>query len=310
MARRKTNSVEVLAAIADFRLMSATQLSIYFGVKKQATWNNIRKLLSDNLIKEFRKETGRSRGRPEWMYSLTERGVNVLRENGILNQDPGDKFVLAENLGATTEHQLLQNWFRLHLVYADRQNKVLFENIPTNSSLYWQGSGYTNLYYHCRAFTTSKGKEITVIPDLVFRTLDPISGKSLLFFVEIDRGTENLMSPDRKHKNDIFGKICNYLYYWDNNVYKQYEQVWNCTFKGFRVLFVANNTKNSARLCRLVSDLGRYSNFVWVTDMPALFNSGIGGDIWYPGGQMIEPANSILGKLAFECPIANIKYHA
>ena len=116
----------MLSVIADYRLMSATQLSIYFGITKQAVWKNIRKLSSCCLIKEIQKEFGRSRGRPEAMYGLTELGVQDLRNKGILNQDPDNKLVLADNLEAV-EHQILQNWFRLHLVEANRQNKVLFE---------------------------------------------------------------------------------------------------------------------------------------------------------------------------------------
>ena len=118
------------------------------------------------------------------------------------------------------------------------------------------------------------------------------------------------MKPDRQSQGDISGKIVNYMYYWDSNTYKQYEQVWNCKFDGFRVLFVANNVKNGARLCRLVGNFGNYSNFVWVTDMSALFDLGVGGHIWYPGGQRGSYHESILGSLAFECPIADIKYHA
>jgi hypothetical protein len=215
---------------------------------------------------------------------------------------------MADNL-PHLEHQIMQNWFRLHLVNANRQNKVLFEDIPTNSSLYWQGSNYKNLYYDCQPFTTAKGKKIKVIPDIVTRSFDRKSGKSLLFFVEIDRGTENLMSPDRKYQHDISGKIINYMYYWAGDVYKRYEQVWKCEFNGFRVLFVANNTKNCARLCDIISNLGDRTNFVWVTDIESLFRFGVGGQIWYPGGQRDISTESILGSLAFDRPIADIKYN-
>ena len=142
------------------------------------------------------------------------------------------------------------------------------------------------------------------------RSFDKTSDKSLLFFVEIDRGTENLMNPDRNCHGDISGKIINYMYYWASDAYKQYEQVWNCKFHGFRVLFVANNTKNCARLCRVVSNFGDHNDFVWVTDIEALFNSGIGGYIWYPGGQRSSQPDSIVGKLAFDCSFPKIKYNA
>ena len=309
MARIKTKSIKMLSVIADYRLMSATQLSVYFGITKQAVWNNIRKLHSTGAIKEIQKEFGRSRGRPEAMYGLTELGVQDLRKKGILNQDPDNKFVLADNLKAV-EHQILLNWFRLHLAGANRQNKVLFEDVPTNSSLYWKDNDHKKLYYDCQPFTTAAGKEITLIPDLAMRTIDRDSGKSLLFFVEIDRGTENLKGPDRTYQRDITGKIINYMYNWGGDIYKLYEQVWKCKFNGFRVLFVANTPKNCTRLCDVVSNLGDLCNFVWITDIEALFDAGIGSHIWYAGGVRSSCRQSILDSLAFDSPIANIKYNS
>ena len=307
MAYRKTNLLKVLTAIADYRLMSATQLSVYFDTKKDATWRHIRKLLSKGAIKELQRQFGRGRGRPEAMYSLTELGVNDLRKKGILNDDPDNKFVLADNLKAV-EHQILQNWFRLNLINANRQNKVSFEDIPCNSSLYWQNNGYKGLYYDCLPFTTESGKGIRFFPDIVFKDHSKADNKSLLYFVEIDRGTENLSSPDRKNHNDITGKIINYMYYWQGDHYKRYEQVWKCKFQGFRVLFVANNTKNCTRLCDAVSSLGDRCNFVWITDIKSVFDTGIGGHIWYEGGARSRNRKSILDSLAFDSPIADIKY--
>lgn len=311
MAGKRTNITKILTAIADYRLMSATQLSIYFGITKQAVWKNIRKLISSGSIKELQKEIGRSRGRPESMYSLTELGANDLRNKGILghDNDEDNKFLMADNL-PHIEHQILQNWFRLHLVYANRQNKVKFEDIPTNSSLYWRGNNHRKLHYHYPPFTTLSSKQIDFLPDVVFRTLEKTTGKSLLFFVEIDRGTENLMSPDRKSQGYISDKITNYMYYKAYRVYKHYEQVWDCKFEGFRLLFVANNSKRCARLCEVIGSFEQYNRFIWATDLEKLFDSGIGGYIWYPGGQMIVPADSILGRLAFDCPFPKIKYYS
>ena len=93
--------------------------------------------------------------------------------------------MLADNLEAV-EHQILQNWFRLHLVNANRQNKVTFEDIPCNSSLYWQDNDYKGLYYDNQPFTTESGNEIKFFPDIVFKDYAKADNKSLLFFVEID----------------------------------------------------------------------------------------------------------------------------
>ena len=310
MSSKKADAIKILTALADYRLLSATQLSIYFGISKEAVWKHVRKLLSASLIKLFRKEIGRSRGRPESMYSLTNKGIEVLRKNEILNLDKNNKFVLADNL-EFIQHQIFQNWFRLHLVNANHEGKIFFEDIPTNSSLYWKGSNHTSLYYRYELITsTSDDKEIRFFPDIIFKCFEKTSGRNLLFFVEIDRGTENSMNPDRKHQGDIAGKIINYMRCWNCNSYKQYEQIWKCKFNGFRLLFVANSTERCANLCRLVSEFDSYSDFVWIADAGALFKSGIGGHIWYPGGRREAPLDSILGKFAFEFPIPEIKYHA
>lgn len=309
MFSKKINSVKMLTALADYRLVSAEQLSVHFGLKKYSVWKHLRKLEETHMAKVFRKETGRSKGRPEAMWCLTKAGIEVLRENEILSTDLDNKYILAENL-VFFEHQILQNWFRLHLVHANLQNTVLFEGIPTNSSLYWKDNVYSNLYYEFKPFKTCDGKEISFFPDVVMRCYDKHTGRSLLFFIEIDRGTESLISPDRKLGNDIAGKIINYLHYWDKGLYKQYEQVWKCSFNGFRLLFVANSVQRCNGICRLVSELGNASNFVWLTHIKELFISGIGGHIWHSGGLLTDNCHSILGEMAFEIPIPDIKYHA
>ena len=308
MASSRVSKLNILMVLADYRLMSAEQLAIYFQVSKAAIWKHIRKMIKEGVIKMFRKELGQSRGRPEEMYSLTEDGVNALRENNILCVDIDNRAILADNLEAE-KHQIMQNWFRLHLVHADRCGKIILEDIPSNSSIYWVENKYSRKYLPI-SFTSPDEKDISFIPDLVFRSYDADSDKSLLYFVEIDRGTEPQWSPSKDNAGHITGKILNYLYYWDIEEYKQYEDVWGCYFNGFRLLFVTNNTKRCAGICETVSRLGSYSGAVWVTDINAVFQYGIAGDIWYPGGDTNCNLTSFFGKYGFECPIPGVKFNS
>jgi hypothetical protein len=139
-----------------------------------------------------------------------------------------------------------------------------------------------------------------VIPDGIFSITDAQQGKSLLFFVEIDMGTESLSGSS---PGTIRAKINNYEQILRAKSYKKFEQHLNGSFCGFRVLFVANTHNRLAQLSRLAKSV-KSADLVWLTDQESLFKNGLSDRIWIRGGRTEEGLFSILGPtLACKCPI-------
>jgi len=67
-------------------------------------------------------------------------------------------------------------------------------------------------------------KSIDFIPDGVFSIRNHETGKSLLFFLEVDLGTETIASRERGPK-DIRKKILNYQILFRHHHYRHYERV-------------------------------------------------------------------------------------
>jgi hypothetical protein len=148
----------------------------------------------------------------------------------------------------------------------------------------------------------SPDETITMIPDGVFVITDEEPEKSLLFFLEVDMGTETLQST-KQTAGDVRQKIINYQNLFRENHYKRYEKIFNAHFSGFRLLFLVNTLVRMKALSDLVQQMPP-SDFIWVTDQEQMFSNGLSAEIWTRGGRTDRKTESILGtKLAFECKV-------
>ncbi|MCY2953519.1 MAG: hypothetical protein NTU53_16300 [Planctomycetota bacterium] len=98
------------------------------------------------------------------------------------------------------------------------------------------------------------GKPVGFTPDGVLSITHAAQQKAVLFFLEVDRGSQTLASPGRGCA-DIRQKILNYQGYFRSPRYKRYQQVWNCHSRGFRLLFLAKTAERLSALCRLVQEM-------------------------------------------------------
>jgi len=141
-----------------------------------------------------------------------------------------------------------------------------------------------------------------VIPDGIFTISDSVQIKTLLFFLEVDMGTEILVSKNLKTK-DIRKKILAYQKVFRDKAYKKYEDLFKVSLKGFRVLFIAESNSRAKQLCRVVGSIEN-TNFIWLTGQEFLFERGISDNIWIKGGLLNDELYSILGPtLNFKSPI-------
>jgi len=153
----------------------------------------------------------------------------------------------------------------------------------------------------CSPVPGSGMKGIVFWPDAVFTIADSVTGKTCLFFLEVDRGTETMASPKRD-MTDIRQKIVNYQWYFQSNGYKRYEEIFKANLRGFRLLFLASTYGRLVTLCHLAQEM-KPTNFVWLTECGRLFADGASAGIWAKGGNLRAPQQSILGSLCCRAPL-------
>jgi hypothetical protein len=203
--RFNKNDRTLLAAIAEHRILTVKQLSTLSQRSCQVIRRRVRDWAREGLIITKTHVYGRGRGRPEDIILLGEKSLALFAEERIpsvnrAGERPEDTSCL--------DHRLLTNWFRIYLLQIERcipqiSVKYLNQNLPP---LFENGNESTLQLE--RISTDKKSRKfIEFIPDGVFSiTYRGAEKKTLLFFLEVDMGTETIASMDRGQK-DIRQKI-------------------------------------------------------------------------------------------------------
>lgn len=292
------NDTGMLRSLAEYRVLTVGQVAVLIGRTIRSARHRLADLAGADLITIDRYAYGGGRGRPEGIVSLTPQGLQALGE--VQGIDPA---VVPGEVGAVPVrqlgHDLLVNWVRLHLRHAGRvipRLMVRFE-VPAYALVKLRdersGNGRAN---------SSGQTDFGLIPDGALSITDQEIWKTLLFFLEVDMGTESLTSASPETCS-VLQKIQAYQSLFRSGAYKRYEEAWDCHLNGFRVLFVTNTYVRLVGLCRLVQQ-SPPSNFVWLTDQDRLTEHGIGADIWARGGRIDDRPQSIFGQtLARPTPI-------
>jgi hypothetical protein len=200
-------------------------------------------------------------------------------------------------------HQLLLNWVRAHLHHVEMvvpQLRIRF--LAHNSPFLPPAFSNVSIVTDPTPGEVEPRRNISFKPDAAFSISDTTQGKTVLFFLEVDRGTEILASPKRE-PTDIRQKILNYGICFDRQTYKKYESLWDCSLNGFRLLFVTDSVARLSTLCSLVQAMPP-SDYIWLTDKDRMFEDGISAEIWARGGRLEVSPQSILGRLRCRAPLS------
>jgi len=189
------------------------------------------------------------------------------------------------------DHELLINWFYIHLIQVEKSIPELSINPHAPGFLINKKDSYGLLDPRIRI--ESDDDFIEFIPDGIFTIWHKGMRKSLLFFLEVDMDTEPMASLDRSPK-DIRQKIINYHAIFRNGYYKRFEKIFACKFNGFRLLFMTNTPARSTSISRLVREMPP-SDFIWLTNQEEMFSHGLASEIWVRGGEGNRPPQSIIG---------------
>jgi len=287
------NDRQLLGTIAEHRVLTVSQVTAIQRKSKQVVRRRLNILEKAGFILSATLGFGQSRGRPEKTISLTEEGAALLRSDYEALQDVPLNKMNAEKIRCL-EHLLLTNWFWIclgQIEHAIPQLSAQFLS-PTSPFLKQENSDLPLIFEPPPAEGQSKNSG-GFTPDGVFSITHKKKQMTLLYFLEVDMGTESIASPKRT-SGDIRQKIINYQQYFRSDRYKRYEKFWNCKLKGFRLLFLTNTDARLAVLSRLVQEMTP-SDFIWLTSVEQMFSYGLSAEIWVRGGKQDAPSESILG---------------
>lgn len=289
---------EILTSIAEYRVLCVRHLSLLHARNVRALRRRLCRLEDDGLLQMGPRGFGRSRGRPEQVLSLTEAGVEKLKADGVVPKDIRWEQIGAENLRCV-EHQLLLNELRLQLSQVARIAPSLKARFlyPASGPFGVFAGGIRLGPEGGHGAGAPKGPGVALTPDGVFAIADTVANRTVLFFVEVDMGTESLASPLRTGK-DVRQKILTYQAFFRARGYESYEQACGAALRGFRLLFLSNSVSRMMGLCLLVRQTPP-SQFIWLTNRESMLSKGACAPVWIRGGRYDTPPESILGS---RCP--------
>ena len=281
----KTNKeLNLLRVLAEFRLATVSLLAAWLEVSEQMIRRRCRQLADRGWVKALPRNPGRGRGRPEWIYSLTSAGVGSLTTAKLLPANlPADQ-VTGETLERIAEHQIVLNQLAVITATIEELGEQFAVRFISSTSPFHLSNARGTILHDKIDFPDASTFPFT--PDAAVCVTHRGLNKSLLFFLEVDMGTEIIADPRHTSNADVRRKIVVYRNYLGRLGYKRYEgqNIFNVKFNGFRVLLVAATLKRCEVLCRLVRSMAP-SEFVWVTDLTSIEKQGISGQLWFVGGQ-------------------------
>jgi DNA-binding MarR family transcriptional regulator len=290
----------VLSLIAIHKIITVSQLAAITQRSRQVIRKNLRSFKNGNLVETSVRGYGRGAGRPEEIIFLTEKAAKILKNEGLFLENVS--LITRENIDSLfVDHDLLVNWFYIHLIQMEKSVPGLTIN-PHAPGFILKHQKKTYGFFDARIRIKTSDDLIEFIPDGIFSAYHKGTGKSLLFFLEVDMDTESIASLDRNLK-DVRQKILNYQALFRNGYYKRYGEIFNSKFNGFRLLFLVNSPARLASLSRLVQEMPP-ADFIWFTDQKKMFSDGLSAEIWVRGGKTDRPSQSIIGPdLAVQTPV-------
>jgi len=284
--------IQLLSWIAEYKFLTAKQLGSLSQRSRQVMRKKQRELASGNYVTIQMQTFGVGPGRPENIVLLTAKGLKFLKEKNVLSNHA--RYVTNKTKSSiSVSHDLLVNWFFIHLIQIGREKPSLSTKHLTISS-HRLKSGSSEKPLLMEPISNGQSAEnYTMIPDGVFIITDKESEKSLLFFLEVDMGTETLVNSKGK-PTDVRQKIINYQTLFREAKYRRYEKIFKVKLNGFRLLFLSNTPARLKALCRLVREMSP-TNFIWLAVQDQMFSNGLSAEIWARGGKDNEQLQSILG---------------
>lgn len=303
MANKLSQSdLEIIINLAEYRILTVSQMAAVYPKSSRLLRSKLKKFVEMNLVDVDLAPYGGSKGRIARIYSVGQAGFKLLRSEKLLNADIAFDRIAAV-LPRFRCHMLAVNDFRVQLAQTAQiipELKTIF--LSPNSPFIERIDDDRTIAHERFAVDGIEDKWVSYTPDGVFVMRDTKTGKTLLFFLEMDMATESITSG-KGYKNNIRKKIVNYQLTYKLRRYKRYESIFNSGLKGFRLLLVTSRPGHLAKLSRILSQCPP-SEFINITDLESLSKKGLWSPIWHKGGRLDLRPVSILGSKALKDPPA------
>jgi len=267
---------DILLDLYKHRFLTISQIHRLHFPSLQTAYRRMRLLRQANYVSPFTVPNIE-----ESIFALAGKGTQAVAESlGVDKNElkwtetrtrPHDYYFM--------QHFIAINDFRIALRQAcDNSSIQLLGFIPDYYGEKTDKGGITKYIRDVSCDIASEREEISHTPDGVFALQK--EGKSALFFLEIDRGTETVSDSDK----GVLKAVRFYLNYLLEGKYQRYAKDFNVeSFKGFRTLFV---TTSEARMLNIrqasakpqVPEKSR--KFIWITTTDKVNKDTLFEPIW------------------------------
>lgn len=271
--------VELLLSMYRYRYLSMSQVERLHFPSAQTATRRVRLLEKAGYLATFRVP-----GVPERVVRLADQGAEAVGEALEVGVDelgwkgvsdaPKDYYFL--------RHFLAAGDFRISLARAaEREPGVdLLGFLPEHVGVRTRKGGLQKYIRDVVADIERPRGSVTHTPDGVFALQK--NGSAALFFLEVDRGTENL-----KHRERGFAKTLRfYLSYLVGEGYQRYQDDFRLEkpFRAFRVLIVTTSVKRLENIRKVGTALpvrpAHAKRFLWLAPEVAVAEETIFSPIW------------------------------
>lgn len=267
---------EVLLDIYKYRYLSVSQIQRLHFPSLQTTYRRLRALVSLGFIKGFLAPHITER-----IYYLDRRGAEAIANQlGVAVSDlswthasrhPKDYYFL--------RHFIAVGDFRIALTQGCRESEMSLRGfIPEFFGERKSGGQVTKYIRDVVCDIADPAGKVSHTPDAVF-ALDK-AGRTALFFLEIDRGTEVVGNAEK----GVLKCVRFYLNYLVSGGYERYAADFSCdTLRGFRALIVTTSEARIRNMRAAISALpfaGKAKQFIWLADAERVTADDIFSPIW------------------------------
>ena len=286
------SDLDLLAPLAECRFQTTGQMAILLNRNDKALARRLRALKTGDVVRSARLSPRGIPGSPPHVWCLGEAGLAHLKAGGRAQKDAAFELFAARQIDCV-EHDLLVSEFRVQSAQLPGVVPAVDSRFltPRSWALQVPGAGSSPRLYEPAVSQTQGTTEF--VPDGVL--LLRHGGKALLFFLEVDMGTEPLRSP--RSGVDLDTKVRNYRQLFAAGKYRRYEATAGCPLRGFRLLVVCGDSSRLAKLLPLARRSGP-ADFIWATDQSRMIELGIWGPIWHKASHDGPQSESILGGIA------------
>lgn len=233
----------------------------------------------------------------ESIFALTSKGLQIVA--GILGVDKNE----LKTAEAKTKphdyyfmrHFIAINDFRIALRQAcERSSVKLLGFIPDYYGEKTDKGGIVKYIRDVTCDISHARESVSHTPDGVF-ALEK-DGKTALFFLEIDRGTETITAAEK----GVLKSVRFYLNYLIDGKYQRYGADFGIeSFRGFRTLYVTTSDARVTNIRQAVSTVDvpeKAKRFLWLSTLEKINANTLFGPIWKSANEGDSDLHSLLGK--------------